>query len=285
MQADIFDKTPCALGEGALWHPLRGCFYWFDILNRELLSQRDGRSHARLFEDPVSAAGWIDQDHLLVASARALLKVHIDSGEQESVCALDSDDPSTRSNDGRADPFGGFWIGTMGRRAGQGKGAIYRYYRGELRCLYPGLTIPNSICFSPDGLTAYFSDSTTRKIMSVPLDAAHGWPQGEPQVHLDLSAEGLVPDGAVVDEAGNIWNAQWGSGRVACYAPDGRLKQTVTLPAKHTTCPAFGGSGRNLLFVTTAIQGLDEPGPADGLSYLVALMDGTQGQLEHQVQL
>lgn len=285
MQADIFDNTPCALGEGALWHPLRASFYWFDILNRELLSQRDGRSHARLFEDPVSAAGWIDADHLLVASARALLKVNIDSGSQETVCDLEADDPVTRSNDGRADPYGGFWIGTMGRRAEPGKGAIYRYFRGELRCLYPGLTIPNSICFAPDGLTAYFSDSTTRRIMKVALDAANGWPQGEPQVHLDFSAEGLVPDGAVVDEAGNLWNAQWGSGRVACYDSTGNFLQAVELPAKHTTCPAFGGAGRNLLLVTTAIQGLDAPGPADGLSYLVALMDGTQGQLEHQVLL
>ncbi len=285
MQPDIFDNTPCALGEGPLWHPLRACFYWFDILNRELLTQRDGRSHARLFEDPVSAAGWLDIDHLLVASARALLKVNIDTGEQETICDLEAEDPLTRSNDGRADPFGGFWIGTMGRRAEAGKGAIYRYYRGELRCLYPGLTIPNSICFSPDGTRAYFSDSTERKIMQVALDPAHGWPDGQPQVFLDLSADDLVPDGAVVDEVGCVWNAQWGAGRVACYGPDGGFIKAVAVPAKHSTCPAFGGAGRNLLLVTTAIQGLDEPGPADGLTYLQTFMDGTKGQLEHQVIL
>ena len=57
---------------------------------------------------------------------------------------LEADRPGTRSNDGRADPHGGFWIGTMSKTAAEGEGAIYRYYRGEVRRLHPGITIPNS---------------------------------------------------------------------------------------------------------------------------------------------
>ncbi len=285
MQAAVYDHTPCALGEGALWHPERACFFWFDILNRELVTRRDERSHARLFEDPVSAAGWIDAQHLLVASSQALLRFNIDTGAHEDICSLEADNYATRSNDGRADPFGGFWIGTMGKRAEPGLGAIYRYYRGELRCLNPGLSIPNAICFAPDGRRAYFCDSVERKIMQVALDAAHGWPQGEPQVYLDLKAEWLNPDGAVVDQEGRLWNAQWGAGRVACYDVDGRFVTALELPAKHASCPAFGGHGLDQMLVTTALQGLDDPGPADGLTYIATFLDGTKGQREHQVLL
>lgn len=285
MHAAVFDHTPCALGEGALWHPERACFFWFDILNGELLSRREGRSHARLFEDSVSAAGWIDADHLLVASSRALIKLQIDSGAQEEICALEADKPLTRSNDGRADPFGGFWIGTMGHRAEPGAGAIYRYYRGELRCLYPGLTIPNAICFAPDGQRAYFCDSSERKIMQVALDAVQGWPKGDPEVFVDLSIEAVNPDGAVIDQDGRLWNAQWGAGRVACYDTDGRFLQSLELPARHTSCPAFGGHGLDQMLVTTALQGLDAPRPGDGLTYIASFLDGTKGQREHQVVL
>lgn len=285
MHAVVYDHTPCALGEGALWHPERACFFWFDILNRELLSRREGRSHARLFEDSVSAAGWIDVDHLLVASSRALIKLHIDTGAQEEICALEADNPLTRSNDGRADPFGGFWIGTMGLRAEPGGGALYRYYRGELRCLYPGLTIPNAISFSPDGTRAYFCDSSERKILKVALDQTHGWPLGLPQVFVDLSDQSGAPDGAVVDQAGRLWNAQWGAGRVACYDADGAFVQALQLPARHTSCPAFGGYGLDQMLVTSALQGLDAPSQADGLTYLAAFLDGTKGQREHQVVL
>jgi sugar lactone lactonase YvrE len=71
--------------------------------------------------------------------------------------------PANRPNDGRADPQNGFWIGTMGKTHAPNAGAIYRYYRGELRRLFAGLTIPNAICFSPDGQSAYFTDTPLTK--------------------------------------------------------------------------------------------------------------------------
>jgi len=151
----------------------------------------------------------------------------------------------------------------MGKEAAsrQGKGAIYRFYRGELRLLYPGISIPNSMCFQPDGKTGYFSDSAQYKVMRVALDA-QGWPVGTPQTFLDFSAERIEPDGAVVDAAGNVWVAQWGASRVAAYAPDGRLLRTVPFDAPHTSCPAFGGEDLSTLYCTTALEGMDPAGRA-----------------------
>ena len=117
--------------------------------------------------------------------------------------------------------------------------------------------------------------------MSQKLDAA-GWPVGDPEVYLDLSATDLNPDGAVVDAKGNLWNAQWGAHRVACYDPEGRLIETVAFAAEQISCPAFGGADFSTLFATSAADGLS--GQAEGLTYAHRLT-GVVGQPEHKVIL
>lgn len=274
----IYDETPCILGEGPLWHPERNELFWFDIVGKTL--HRKGQSWH--FPGHVSAAGWIDRDTLLIASETGLHRFDLATGRSEIVVALESDKPGNRSNDGRADPWGGFWIGTMSKTEEAGAGAFYRYYKGELRQLWGGITVTNAQCFAPDGSTACFSDTARQTVMRVSLDR-DGWPKGEPEVYLDLASEGLYPDGAVIDAAGRFWNAQWGAGRVACYDPDGTLVTTVPLPATQTTCPAFGGPDLRTLFCTSAARDLTDGKAAHGQTFAVAV-DAT-GQAEHRVIL
>lgn len=249
----IYDDINCILGEGPLWHPTRNELFWFDIMAKKL--HRKGESWQ--FDEHVSAAGWVDDDTLVIATSSALLKFTISTGESTHLIDLEADNSVTRCNDGRADNHGGFWIGTMGLEAEAGAGSIYRFYKGELRLLYPNLTIPNSICFSPDGTLAYYADTRDGCIMRQDLDA-EGWPTGAPVKWLDLTGEGLNPDGSDVDAKGNVWNAQWGAGRVACYAPDGTFVKAYDFPAAQTTCPAFGGDDLTTLLCTSASAGLDQ---------------------------
>lgn len=275
----IYDDRPCELGEGPLWHPVREQLFWFDILNCTLHS----RDQSWTFPEIVSAAGWIDRDRLLIASETGLSRFDLATGKGGQIVAVGS--PDTRSNDGRVDRQGGFWFGTMGRKAEKGAGAIWRWYKGELRQLFPGLTIPNAISFTPDGEAAHFTDTLTGKVMKVALDA-QGWPIGRPEVWLDLTGEGLEPDGATVDADGLFWNAQWGAGRVAAYAPDGTLVRVIETPgAPHSSCPAFGGSDMKTLFITTALEHLDEAArrkyPASGKVFVFENV--ARGQPEAQV--
>jgi sugar lactone lactonase YvrE len=284
MTARLFDDRPCALGEGALWHPLRGQLFWFDITACRLMT-RDAAGPAQWdFPGMVSAAGWIDRDRLLVASETALLDVDLATGAQRSLAPLDAADVRTRSNDGRADPQGGFWIGTMGKAAEPGLGAIWRWHRGTLRRLFAPLTIPNAICFAPDGRSACFADTPTGRVLRVGLDA-EGWPATPPEPWLDLAAEGLNPDGAVIDSAGVLWLAEWGAGRVSAYGPGGRRLRSVGVPAPHATCPAFGGPGLADLYCTTALQGMDDAAraasPQAGMTFTAPAV--ARGQAEHRV--
>lgn len=272
----IYDATQCQLGEGPLWHPERAELFWFDILGKRLHCRG---SHWQ-FDDFVSAAGWVDDSSLLVATDNAIRHLDLTTGDHRVIVDLEPDNRVTRSNDGRADPQGGFWIGTMGIEAEKEAGAIYRYYRGTLRRLFGNLTIPNSICFAPDGRTAYFCDTPTQMIMQVALDN-EGWPIGDPSVHIDLRGTEYHPDGAVVDADGNLWNAQWGASRVAAYGPDGRLIESFSFAAQQTTCPAFGGADYRTLFCTSAAVGL--AGEAEGKTYSTTTR--YTGQREHRVVL
>ena len=255
--ARVYDDRVCALGDGALWHPERRQLFWFDITAQRLLSRDAGGPRAWGWDEMVSAAGWVDRDTLLVAGETALWRFDIPSGERSRIVPLEADRPGNRSNDGRADPLGGFWIGTMGREAETGAGAIYRYFRGEVRKLYEGVSIPNAICFAPSGDAAYFADTAKGAIWRQAIDRA-GWPSGRPEMFADFSGVGLAPDGAVCDAEGNVWVAQWGAWRVACHGADGRFRVALGCGAAHVTCPAFGGDDLRRMFVTSATQGLPD---------------------------
>lgn len=280
----IFDNRPCDLGEGPLWHPVRNQLFWFDITGQRMLSVEKGEQRQWRFPEMVSAAGWVDRDMLLIAGERDLFLFDVETEEVQTLVDLEADLRGNRSNDGRADPMGGFWIGTMGKKCEPGAGAIYRYYRGELRKLFDHITISNAICFTPDGKTAHFTDTVTSRVMRVALDS-QGWPKGEPEVFLDLTADPSGPDGAVVDASGLLWLAQWGAGRVSAFAPDGSLVRHVAIAAPHTSCPAFGGPGLTTLFCTTALQDMDAAAraahPNAGMTF--AIEGVATGQAEHRM--
>jgi sugar lactone lactonase YvrE len=283
---NIYDDTICSLGEGPLWHPTRQQLYWFDIHGQGLHTLENGKTRSWSFDEDVSAAGWVDDTHLLAASETRLFRFNVETGAQEDVVALEADDPDSRSNDGRADPFGGFWIGTMSKHERTPTGTFYRYYKGELTPLWGGVTIPNAICFTPDKIQAYFVDTIDGLMKRVQLDA-EGWPVGNPEVWLDLSGKPFGADGAVIDADGNIWNAQWDGWRIACYAPDGTFLQEIPINAAHTSCPAFGGHDLTTLFCTTAGGRVTDADRAKSQDHgkLFAQENVTKGQAEHRVIL
>jgi sugar lactone lactonase YvrE len=129
----------------------------------------------------------------------------------------------------------------MGKKLEKDAGAIYRYYRGELRTLYTPWTIPNAQCFSPNRDFAYLTDTPNGEILRQRLDPKDGWPLGDPEVFITLPESDFRPDGAVVDAEGRIWIAHYGHAKITCHDADGTLVDQIKMPANCITCPAFGG--------------------------------------------
>lgn len=246
------------LGEGIIWDEEKQELIWFDINRHVMCIGQPDRKRVEVvgFSEPVAAGFFTPHNSLLIASASGLLHFDRSSAQHSSHLNIEDDNPLTRSNDSRVAPGNSVWFGTMGRKLETGLGCVYHIREGVITPLFENTSIPNATCFSQDGRTAYFADTPKQMIMRVSLNPETGLPISEPEIFVDLSAENLFPDGAVLDSAGRLWNAQWGAGRVACYDEKGVFVEAVELPASQITCPCFGGDDLKTLYVTSAYDGL-----------------------------
>lgn len=269
------DTPACMLGEGPTYDPHTDTAWWFDIVGRKLIAYKLATDAMTVHELPEmsSVLARIDDKRQIIATETGLHLRHVATGELELVTPIEADNPATRSNDGRVHQSGALWVGTMGKRAEKGAGAIYHVARGVVTKLFPHITIPNAICFSPDGALAYFTDTVTAQLMRVAADPATGLPSGSPEVFYDHSGGDGGLDGAVCDADGIIWNARWGAGRVDAYSPDGTRIKSIKVPAGLTTCPAFVGENCDRLLVTSARENLSADqlaaDPAAGSTFLL----------------
>ena len=249
----------CQLGEGPTYDAATDTAWWFDIVGRRLFEAKLGTGQTTIHSLEVmgSALGRIDAHRQLVVADDGLYVRELSNGRMTLYRPLEADNAATRSNDARVHPSGTFWIGTMGREAERGLGAIYALHAGELSRLYENITIPNAICFSPDGTIGYFADTGKNVLFRVDLDAATGLPRGEPAVLVTRRGGGGI-DGAVVDADGLIWNARWGGGCIDVYSPQGEHLRSLRVPARQSSCPAFVGPDLSRLLVTSAWQGMAE---------------------------
>ena len=256
-KAELFIDSRCELGEGPFWHPLLERLFWFDILNRTMLSAgTDGHIVDRIvFKDTVSAAAVVDRDTLAVVQSGALLRYDFVTDTSTPIIGIEEDVPTNRSNDSRMDRSGGFWIGTMGRRAEDGAGGVYQYRNGGVTKVIDKIRIPNSICFSPDGRTAYFTNAG-KMIVRCLLDPETGLPIGPWEDFYTMEGLGGA-DGSVVDSEGFVWNARWGGGAVIRISPQGKLDQVIEVPGvTRVSGPAFGGKDMKTLYLTTARENM-----------------------------
>ncbi|MFN4019972.1 MAG: SMP-30/gluconolactonase/LRE family protein [Erythrobacter sp.] len=250
----------CVLGEGPVWDHRLSCLWFTDIQSAQLLRLDWPSAELTRFDLPErlgSLGLTADPARLVCAFASGFALYSPASGSCRWLHKVEPDDRGIRMNDGRVDCQGRFWAGSMveNRKLAQGEGgALYRLGSGAPQVVRSGIAISNAICFAPDGTALYFTDTPTQDILRYPLDTESGAP-GEPAVFARLAGEAF-PDGADVDAAGRVWNAEWGSGRVTAYNPDGSRFAQIDLPVSQATCPAFGGADLDLLFVTSAREGL-----------------------------
>jgi sugar lactone lactonase len=259
-QGSILCNTSSVLGEGPTYDPDTDTVWWFNILGKELheLNLETGKKDVHSLPFMASVLARIDAGRQLLATEEGLFVRDTGTGALTFYAALEAGKPENRSNDGRTHMSGALWISTMGKRAEMQAGAIYHVAKGKVTKIFDGISIPNSICFSPDGSTGYFTDTRISRLMRVLVDPQTGLPAGEPIVLVDSMEDPGGIDGSVCDADGYIWNARWGSGFVDRYSPDGLRIERYRVPAMQASCPAFIGKNADRLAVTTAWEGLDE---------------------------
>lgn len=252
------------LGQGLGWQAAQGRWWWTDSHTASLSSwcPASGQVHSYRTPDRVGALAHCRSGRLLLGLAKRLghatLASEAPALQVLPLVVVDALEPRTRVNDGRTDRRGFFVFGTMNEAAEQRAiGSFYQFshQHGLRRLALPAVAAANSICFSVDGRTMYFSDSQTRRILQCDYDAEAA-SVGRIRLFAETDAPHALPAGSVVDRDGCVWNAEAGAGRVVCYGADGVRRGSIAVPAKNPTCPAFGGPEQNVLTVVSARQGM-----------------------------
>ena len=258
--AELWVDARALLGECVLWCDQADALYWTDIEGSTLSrwNAADGSTRSWTLPERVGSFALCGQaSQLLLGLASGIALFDLDRCAMSPVVPVAADQPGTRINDGRCDAQGRFVFGLFNEQPEP----IGHFYRvdADLRIEtlpLPTVTVANSIAFSPDGTRMYFADSPTRLIHQVAYSADGRI--GKPSVFARLGPQEGYPDGSAIDADGGLWNAQWDGSCVVRYAADGSETERLALPTRRPTCPAFGGTGRDRLFVSSARIGLSD---------------------------
>lgn len=248
------------LGEGPVWSAAEGRLYWFDIKGKRLAWYHPQTRARGGFGLPIraSCAALRTAGGLFMATEAGLAVFDPDQGALTIVQHHDFG-PGFRTNDGKIDQVGNFWWSTMDDDGGKRPGSLFRTDKALVtKKILKGISIPNTVSFSPDGARLYMADSKLQTIFvhnTADVSEVHAFAhtRGQP----------ASPDGSAVDAEGYLWNAQWGGARVVRYAPDGRIDRIVDLPVRQPTSCAFGGDALTTLYVTSAWDELPAHARAD----------------------
>jgi sugar lactone lactonase YvrE len=261
MKAGIVNDIRAELGEGAIWDSEKKILYWLDILSKKIYVYEPslGKTREYGFESMPTAVVPRDGTGLAMVFEDGFYFVYPEGDRREKIIDPEEAIEANRFNDGKCDPAGRLWAGTMSRSAAVGMGSLY-CLEADLSCSVKlrEINISNGICWSPDELQMYYTDTLSREIWAFDYNAATGEILNR-RTAVSVPEEEGYPDGMTIDSEGNLWAALWEGGKVACYEPKtGRKLDEIRLPASLVTSCAFGGVYLDELYITTARTGLSE---------------------------
>ncbi|MEM8511707.1 sugar lactone lactonase YvrE [Massilia sp. MP_M2] len=260
---EVVHDAPMLVGESAIWHEVESALYWVDIegLTVNRLHAASGKFSAWKMGSNPSALAIDDNNFLVVATREGLLRLNTTDGVETPIAHAPYDPSKVRFNDGRVDPAGRFWIGTMYEPRDQPAAEMYVLERDTLRCAWRGgMTNSNGLAWSLDGRTMFHADTTTHRIDCYDFDVDTG-EQSNRRTILTFPSDktapdyGGRPDGATIDAEGMYWVAMFEGARVLRISPTGEILREIKLPVRCPTSVCFGGPDLRTLYITSASQG------------------------------
>lgn len=257
---EVVVEKRALVGEGSIWDAEKGVLYWVDILSHHLYVYDPPSGENRTI-DTLQAVGTVVPragGGVIVALHNGFAHLDLDTEKITFIADPERDIPKNRFNDGKCDPAGRLWAGTMEFGGEPEQGALYclDLDRTVTRKVSP-VTISNGIVWTADNRTMYYIDTHRNDVRAYDYDLATGDISNE-RVAVEHQGAGHF-DGMSIDEEGMLWIALFGGGGVSRYNPlDGSLLQEIKVPAEQTTSCAFGGENLDELYITSAATGLSE---------------------------
>ncbi|MFG6115898.1 SMP-30/gluconolactonase/LRE family protein [Halobacillus sp. MO56] len=249
------------LGEGPSWDSEQQVLYWVDIEGKKvhIYDPEHGKNSEIHVDQRVGAVVPRNSGGAIAAMEKGFYSLDLESGETRQITDPEAGVSENRFNDGKCDPEGRFWAGTMSYSGIQENGALY--------CLDTNLKVEkkvdhvstsNGIAWSPDHRYMYFIDTPTKQVVRYEYDKHQG-AITNPAIVVEIPDGEGKPDGMTIDAEGNLWIAHWGGSKLSVWNPDkGEQLRSIPVPALNVTSCVFGGKEMNELYITTASVGMEE---------------------------
>jgi sugar lactone lactonase YvrE len=250
---EILLDAKCKLGEGAIWDAKSQVLYWVEIEGGTVhrYDPAGGKDQSYALGQKVGTVVRRKSGGLAVALAKGFATFEPETGKLDILADPESKTTGNRFNDGKCDPSGRFWAGTLGK---EGSGSLYCLHPdGQCRKIFGGVTTSNGIVWSQDKKTMYYIDTHASNVVAFDYDDASGSISNKREV-IRVDSEKLGwPDGMTMDSEGKLWVAHWQGAAVRRWDPEnGKLMQSIAIPAWQVTSCAFGGKNLDELYVTSA---------------------------------
>lgn len=261
VDATLWIRVRNTLGEGPCWDAELKRFYWVDIKGATLWWYDEKEDELSSFDmgQPIGFAVPKVTDGVVVGLKDGIYEWDETSRELDKIVELDDPEGKLRFNDGKADPYGRIFAGTLHLEDEEEKAHLYRLNRdGTTEVMLSELTLSNGLTWSPDHSIFYHIDTPTETVRKYPFDLKTGT-LGDGEAVIDFKGEEGFPDGMTSDEEGFLWIAHYGGGRVSRWDPkSGEKVLEVIVPAPNVTSCCFVGDELKQLAITTAREGMDE---------------------------
>lgn len=269
------------LAEGIIWDDRENVVRWVDILAGDVHSAHlSGLTLKHVstihFDHTVGAVALAEDGGLLIAGEDRLVCVSAGGAMSRGPQLIDP--RFGKLNDATIDPHGRAIVGSAPFERGGSREVLLRVSEdGTVETIRDGIMLSNGIAFSPDGSRIYHVDSLR---CTVARRAYGCGDEGSEEAWEDFLHLDAYPDGMVVDASGDLWIAEWSQGRVSRFRPDGRRAEIIDVNASQPSCPGLVGPNKDILMVTTAMEGLQQPADASGS--LFAVIVSTPGLAENR---
>ena len=261
MKAELVLDEQALLGEGALWYPKTRQLFWVDIEGKKLHQYRpsDERTHTIDVGERIGTVVLTANDEVIVALQKGIFSLDLKDESLTLIANPLEGKQNIRFNDGKCDPAGRFWVGSMHLETHKGVAALYRLNTDyTVEQVLDDVTISNGIVWSLDHQTMYYIDTSTHCVQAFDYELSTGQ-IARPRKVVDIPENIGHPDGMTIDEEGMLWIAHWGGNSVGRWSPEtGELLATIEVPAPLVTSCAFGDSDLSTLYITTARTDLND---------------------------
>jgi len=261
MDVRVAIDTPALLGEGPVWHPEQQALWYCDIPARRMnrFHPSSGAMAHWDFHCDVGSFAPTRDGAFVVALRDGIWRFDPASDARSQLAVAPYDMTEERFNDGKCDPAGRFWVGSMDEPRRPGRAGLWCFRDGILERRQSGITISNGLAWSADARTMYWADTEAHTVWTFDFEPLSGaltrrrvFAQFAPKPEQGLFGYGGRPDGAAVDAEGCYWVAMYEGGRVLRLSPAGELLAEVRVPARCPTMPCFGDADLKTVYVTRA---------------------------------